>query len=302
MTDPLRQEWLDIDGQTFAAICAGNPEAPLLLCLHGFPEYSGAFEELIPLLADRFHVVAPDQRGYGRSWKPQEIAAYAMPNLVRDAGAMIARFGQGNPAAAVIGHDWGAAVAYALAFRNPGLVSRLVVVNGVHPAPFQRALAAGGAQSVASQYIDWLRADGSERALVENDHARMFRIFSEHMDMSWMTPARRARYRNAWGDMKGVRGMVNWYRASALKLARPGAPLPKAALPRLDPEALRVHMPHLVIWGENDTALLPEARDGLHEYCDDFRGVVTVPGADHWVLHQKPQDVARHLLAFLETS
>ena len=298
MPDALKTERLTVDGQTFSALTAGDPEKPLILCLHGFPEYSGAFEDILPFLAGEYFCVAPDQRGYGGSWKPAEVAAYAMSELMADAAAMIAHFGRGKPAAAVIGHDWGAAVAYALAFRHADKFERLVIANGVHPVPFQNALAAGGAQSAASQYIEWLRADGSESALVAEDHARMFRIFSENMDMSWMTPEKRQGYRDAWGDVDGVRGMVNWYRASALKVAKPGVPLTPDALPRLNPKHLRVSMPHLLLWGLEDTALLPEARQEIERFCDNIE-IHEIEGADHWLLHQQPERVARLVLDFL---
>lgn len=294
----LRQVTYDIAGHEFAAVSAGDPKAPLILCLHGFPEYSGAFEDLLPLLAERFHCVAPDQRGYGKSWKPEGVAAYAMPELVRDAAATLAHFSPERPAAAVLGHDWGASVAYALAMRSPDRMARLIVANGVHPGPFQRALAAGGAQTAASQYIPWLRRAGSENVLSADDFAQMFESFSAGMDMSWMTPERRAAYKAAWGDAAGVRAMVNWYRASPLKVSAPGQPLDPAELPQLDPDRLRISMPHLLVWGRKDTALLPESHAGLSDYCDALE-YVEIPDADHWILHQKPEQVAAHILRFL---
>ncbi len=277
---------------------AGDPQAPVLLCLHGFPEYSGAFDDLIPHLEEHFFLVAPDQRGYGQSWRPAEVEHYAPAALVADAAAILKHYCSDRPAAAVLGHDWGAAIAYGLAFRHADLFERLIIANGVHPIPFQRALAAGGAQSAASQYINWLRAEGSEDRLAENDHARMMGIFSKHMDMSWMDGAKLAAYRAAWGTAEEVRGMVNWYRASTLQVADPGTPLPAETLPKLPPQALRVPMPHLLLWGEEDTALLPECHAGLEDLCDDLTRI-TLPGADHWLLHQKPAEVARHILQFL---
>lgn len=277
---------------------AGDPQAPMILCLHGFPEYSAAFDALIPHLSDRYFLVAPDQRGYGQSWRPAEVGHYSPAALVADAAGVLRHFSPDKPAAAVLGHDWGAAVAYGLAFRHPELFDRLIIANGVHPIPFQRALAAGGKQSEASQYINWLRAEGSEEKLVENDHARMMGIFSKHMDMSWMTAAKRAAYRAAWGDADQLRGMVNWYRASFLKVADPGTPLPPEELPNLPAQALRVPMPHLLLWGEDDTALLPECHEGLEAFCDDLIRV-SIAGADHWLLHQKPAEIAEHIRRFL---
>lgn len=287
--------FFDIAGKRFHALTAGDPQAHCLLFLHGFPEYCGAWTDVIPHLADHFYCVAPDQRGYGQSWRGGEVADYQAKHLARDAIAMIDRFGDGR--ATVIGHDWGASVAYAVAMRAPERVSRLIIANGVHPATFQKALASGGKQSEASQYIEWLRAPGSEDALVAGDFEKMFGLFSRHMDMGWFTDAKRADYAAAWRDAAGVRGMVNWYRATPLQVAKPGAQIPPQDLPPWDPDALRITMPHLLLWGMNDVALLPEARSGLEDFCDSLK-VVEFPDADHWIPHQKPVEVARAIAAF----
>lgn len=286
-----------INGHGFFAHTAGDPDRPLLLFLHGFPEYCGAWDEVLPLLADAFYCVAPDQRGYGRSWKPEGVEDYATKHLVADVAAMIDHFGRGR-AAALIGHDWGASVAYATAIRHPQKLAALIVANGVHPAPFQKALAAGGAQTAASQYITWLRGEGSEEALAKDDFARMMTLFSAKMDLGWMTPSRAQAYKAAWGDAAGVRAMVNWYRATPLLVAKPGQPIPSAKIPSWPVEALRISMPHLVLWGLGDTALLPEAREGLAEYCTDLE-ICETPAADHWITHQAPGFLAEHIRRFV---
>ncbi|MBO9479684.1 alpha/beta hydrolase [Shimia sp. R11_0] len=294
----MRSETLIIAGHDFHVVVAGDPAKPAILMLHGFPEYSGAFFDLIPHLQDDFFCIAPDQRGYGQSWRPAEVADYVPSKLIADAAAVLNHFSPAKPIAAVLGHDWGAAVAYGLAFRHPERFARLIIANGVHPIPFQRALAAGGAQSEASQYIEWLRAEGSEEKLCANDHARLLGLFSDQMDMSWMTAEKRGAYQAAWGDARQLRGMVNWYRASSLKVAAPGVPLTAEDLPNLPAEMLRVAMPHLLLWGENDTALLPESYAGLSELCEDLTQR-SIANADHWLLHQKPGEVAAQIRAFL---
>ena len=140
----------------------GDVSRPRLLLLHGFPEYSGAWSDLAPKLAHKFHCIAPDQRGYGQTGGPDEIAAYTTSALVQDMVEVI-----GEEPVTVLGHDWGSAVAYGLAMFAPQLVERLIILNGVHPVPFQRALSKGGAQTRASAYINTLRADGSETHLAQ---------------------------------------------------------------------------------------------------------------------------------------
>jgi pimeloyl-ACP methyl ester carboxylesterase len=290
---------IEANGLAFHCLTMGDRDAPLMLMLHGFPEYCGAWEEMMPRLAGDFFCVAPDQRGYGQSAKPEGVAAYTGGKLAADSAAMIAHYRPGGAAAAaVFGHDWGASVAYALAMRAPQLVERLIIANGVHPIPFQRAMAAGGDQSAASQYIEWLRAEGSEDRLAEDAFAKMETLFGATMDMSWLTPERRARYLEAWSRPGAMRAMVNWYRATPLKVARPGHPIAPADLPPMPPAAMRIAMPHLLLWGEADSALRPESRDGLAELCDDLT-VVDIPGADHWILHQRPDAVTAEVRRFM---
>lgn len=271
---------------------------PYLLCLHGFPEYGGAWTDLAAaLIALRpdLRIIAPDQRGFGQSWAPQEVADYATGKLVGDMVALIDALGA-RPAA-VIGHDWGAAVAYGLAISRPDLVARLIILNGVHPVPFQRALAAGGAQTETSQYITWLRRDGSESALAADGFARLRAMFAAHMDMGWLSGDRLDAYLAQWARPGRLRAMVNWYRASPLVVPAPG----EAAtdLPDWPLERLRVHMPHLLIWGARDTALLPEATEGLEALCADLTRV-TIPGADHWLHHQRPAEIAGAITGWLD--
>jgi pimeloyl-ACP methyl ester carboxylesterase len=281
----MRQRRIDVNGHGFHLYEWGEPGQPLILCLHGFPEYGGAWADLASHLPG-YHIVAPDQRGYGQSWAPPDPRDYATGKLVGDMVALIAQMG--GPVT-VLGHDWGAAVAYGLAMMHPALVERLIIMNGVHPAPFQNALAAGGAQTAASQYIPWLRAEGSETVLAADDFAKLRGLFAAHMDMSWLRGARLDAYKSEWARPGRMRGMVNWYRASPLVVPKPGERA--IDLPALPHDRLRVAMPHLLIWGENDTALLPEATEGLEAYCDDLTRV-SVADADHWLHHQQPARVA----------
>ncbi|MEP1588725.1 MAG: alpha/beta hydrolase [Tateyamaria sp.] len=279
----MRLSTCDLGGHDFTVREWGAPGLPKVLMLHGFPEYGGAWDALAKRLANRFHCIAPDQRGYGASFAPYDVGAYSMRNLVGDIVQLI---GEDGPVI-VIGHDWGASVAYGLATSRPDLVSHIIIANGVHPVPFQRAMAAGGAQSQASQYINALRRDGSEDVLAQDDFARLMQLFSAHMDMSWLQgdvlDAQKAIWRQS-----GLRGMINWYRASPLIVADPGVPVP---MPDLPLDRLRVHCPHLLIWGEGDTALLPISHEGLEAFAPDLTRV-SVPHADHWVMHQTPDKVA----------
>jgi pimeloyl-ACP methyl ester carboxylesterase len=288
----MQEYQTELGGRPFHIRTWGDPALPKLLMLHGFPEYGGAFAELAGELSHRFHCIAPDQRGYGQSWAPDEIAAYATSKLVGDMVQLL----DGEPVI-VLGHDWGAAVAYGLAMFQPQLVSRLIIMNGVHPVPFQRAMATGGAQTEASQYIHYLRREGSEDRLAEDNFAKLMALFSAKMDLGWLTDELRQDYLREWSRPDRLKTMIHWYRASPLKVAEPGKPIED--LPELPVDRLRVHCPHLLIWGQDDTALLPEATAGLEDFAPHLTRV-EIAGADHWLHHQKPRDVARAILDWLE--
>lgn len=195
----------------------------------------------------------------------------------------------GGGPVAVMGHDWGAGIAYALAMFRPEMVNRLIIANGVHPVPFQRALAKGGAQSRASQYINFIKTDTSHDILAANECAKLVQLFSANMDTSWLVGERLEAYKTEWLRPGRLQGMTNWYRASPLIVADPGAP--RTDLPKLPLDKLRVHCDHLLIWGMKDTAFLPEATEGLEDFCENLTRV-EIEDADHWVLHQQPDTVA----------
>lgn len=287
----MQSHHIHLSGQPFHYLTWGDPSLPPLLMLHGFPEYSAAWDELAGHLSHRFFCIAPDQRGYGQSWAPQEVGEYTGSKLVSDMAALIDALGLAP--ATVLGHDWGSAVAYGLAMMVPDLVSRLIIVNGVHPVPFQRALARGGDQAAASQYILFLRRPDAHEILAANDYEKFLALFSAHMDLGWMTPARLAAYKQEWSRPGRLNAMINWYRASPLRVPQPGEVL--TDLPEFPRDRLMVHQPHLLIWASGDTALLPEVTEGLEDYAPDLTRV-GIDGADHWVCHQKPGAVARAIL------
>lgn len=287
----MNTRWHDTQNGPVFARHWGDPDAPILLMLHGFPEYSGAWAPVAGFLQDHFHCIAPDQRGYGQTGGPDDLAAYTGGALSRDMVEVITGLGTGP--LTVLGHDWGAAVAYALAMRRPDLINRVIIANGVHPVPFQTALAAGGAQTRASQYIDWLRADGSEDVLAADNYAKLRALFAAQMDMSWLSGDTLDAYLVEWSRPGRLKTMIHWYRASPMIVAKPGTPI--TDLPDFPVDKLMIHQPHLLIWGENDTAILPEATAGLEDFAPHLTRVI-LPGTDHWLAHQKPKEMAQIIL------
>jgi pimeloyl-ACP methyl ester carboxylesterase len=293
----MQTQTLQANGIEMFARSMGDPAAPLVLLLHGFPEYSGAWDEVLPALAPRFHVVAPDQRGYARSSKPEGVDAYRIKHLVRDVLALGDLLSPAEPFA-IVAHDWGASVAYAAAIAAPSRISKLAVINGVHPGPFQRALIEDEAQRKASSYIHYLRDPRAEERFSANGFEKLFALVEHFGPQPWLTPEKRAAYLEAWSAPGALTGMLNWYRASPVLVPHPGEAVDPAKVLKLDPAQLRIRMPHLVIWGMDDRALPPSARATLPDYCDDLT-VREIAGAGHWVVHQRTEEVIGHLEAFL---
>jgi pimeloyl-ACP methyl ester carboxylesterase len=275
----------------------GDPEKPLVLCLHGFPEFWGAWREVMVELMSDFHVLAPDQRGYNLSSKPEGIEAYRTKHLVGDIAGFANRFSPDRPFV-LCGHDWGASVAYAFAFAHPERISRLVVANGVHPAAFQRAIFEDPEQRQASQYINRLRAPEADERMAENEYQRTFNMIAGFSKTGWMTSERRAEYLEAWSRPDAMSAMLNWYRASPIVVPAPDEEQSQARVLDLPDEALAVHMPHLVLWGEEDEALRPVCLQGLARYAPDLT-VRKLAGTGHWVLHERPAEVAGEIRAFV---
>lgn len=290
----MRRHAVPVGEVTLSVLEGGVAGAPILLFLHGFPEHAAAWSGLMARFASTHRVVAPDQRGYNLSDKPDGVRAYSGGRLAGDIIALIDRLG--GPVT-LIGHDWGASVAYAVAMMAPAKLSSLIVLNGVHPGPFQQALLDDSAQIAASQYIHKLRREGVEDALLADDCARMFQMLTGFSDTGWLSAEMRAEYLAAWQQPGALTAMLNWYRASPLRVPLPGE-TPHGDNPFADTARFRIRPRHLLIWGEDDPALLPVSTRGLEGYCDDLTRVA-IPGTDHWLAHQKPAEVEAAIRAFL---
>jgi len=274
----------------------GDPASPLILCLHGFPEYWAAWSGVMAELADDFFLVAPDQRGFNLSFKPQGEEAYRTKNMVADLARLADHLSPGRPFV-LAGHDWGASVAYAYAFAHPDRLTHLVIANGAHPVCFQRAILDDDGQRAASQYFHTLRAPGAAARMVENDFARTMKMLAGFSRTDWLSPDRAKAYRAAWRQPGAMEAMLHWYKSSPIVVPKPGETVSDAPLLAVAPERVSVSVPHLVLWGEDDEALRPACLEGLERYASDLT-VNRIRGAGHWILHEKPGEVAARMREF----
>jgi pimeloyl-ACP methyl ester carboxylesterase len=274
----------------------GGPEgAPAILFLHGFPESHRTWRNQLQDLARDHRVVAPDQRGFAGSDRPEGVEHYATAKIVQDAMALMDALGIEH--FTLVGHDWGGAVAWMTALHHPIRVRRLVIVNAPHPLLFQKSLVEDEAQREGSQYISFLRSPVAEAAIVGMGlETFLDNVLLSHADPTKLPAEERQHYLDDWKQPGALTAMLNWYRASGMIVPEPGeevkAPLwTQAPFPRL-------RMPTLVVWGMKDPALLPIQLEGLADLVDDLR-IVRSQTAGHFIPWEEPGTVTSAIRDFL---
>lgn len=281
------------NGIRLHAEAAGPRDGRLVILLHGFPEYWGGWiNQIGPLSQAGLRVLAPDQRGYNLSDKPKAVADYAIDLLAKDVLGIIDHFGREKTC--LVGHDWGAAVAWYVASHYPQRVEKLAILNVPHTAAINRALQKPLlGQWRKSWYIfafqtprlpEWGLRRRSFKALRDSMiHTSRPGTFSEEEFI---------RYREAWSQPGALTGGINWYRAMLRQGFRLGPKQGTAKFQR------RVTAPTLILWGDQDAFLEPVLADWSLAWVDDGR-VVHFPHATHWIAHEEADAVNRELIAFL---
>jgi epoxide hydrolase 4 len=264
----------DSGGVKIHYVTAGK--GPLIVLIHGFPDFWYTWRAQIPEWSKHHQVVAIDQRGYNLSDKPEGVENYALDRLVADVAAVIKHFGRDK--AAVVGHDWGGLVAWTLAMTRPELVERLVILNLPHPRGLYRELANNTAQREASQYArDFQKPDAAAK------------IKPERLT-SWVKDAdARKVYAEAF-KRSSIEAMLNYYKANYPR--EPYQDKPERDLPQ-------VKCPVLMIHGLGDTALLPGALNDTWKWIDAELTLVTIPGAGHFVQQDAAERVTRVMADWL---
>jgi pimeloyl-ACP methyl ester carboxylesterase len=283
----IERTFRGVNGVELHTVSAGGPDDPLVVLLHGFPEFWYEWHEYInPLVEAGYRVVVPDQRGYNRSEKPDGLDAYSIDTLAADVVDLIEI--TGRESAHVMGHDWGAAVAWDLALRYPEAVDRLGIVNVPHPTVFQRTLTSDLTQLRNSWYMFFFQLPLiPEWTTSRNDFAFFVHAMEGGSQPGTFDERDFERYRQAWSREGAVGSMINWYRALFRRQAGP---------PREQVEA-----PTLVVWGENDQALVPRMAEESVQYCSNGH-LERFPDATHWVPHEYPDRVTTLLLRHLDAS
>ena len=252
-------------------------EGPLVVAIHGFPDFWYTWRDQMEALEAEYRVAAVDLRGYNLSDQPEGVASYAMPNLVADIAAVIAA--EGEKSAVVMGHDWGGAIAWNVAMARPDLVEALVILNLPHPAGLGRELATNPQQQENSQYARNFQQPGAH----------------EHLTVEGLTgwvqdPAAREHYAAAF-ERSDFEAMLNYYKANYPRASG------DATAPA--PEFPKVQSPVLMFHGLDDQALLPGGLNGTWNWLERDLTLVTIPGAGHFVQQDASRLVSETLTDWL---
>ena len=277
--------YIETNGITLHVVQAGPQDGPLVILLHGFPEFwYGWRKQIDALAAQGFRVWAPDQRGYNLSDKPQGIAAYNLDELAADVIGLIDAAGVEK--AFLVGHDWGAAVTWWTANKYPERLEKIVILNVPHHAVMRRYMLENPSQLRRSWYIfaiqlPWL----PEQSLSADNFNGLARSIRRVGRPDAFSDEEIVEYRRAWSQPGAITAMLNWYRAIIQK--------PPQRLP-----SPRITVPTLIIWGRQDAMLEQEMAQLSVELCDDGR-LVFIDEATHWVQHEEAERVNQLISDFL---
>lgn len=280
--------YIATNGITLHVTQAGPEDGPLVILLHGFPEFWYGWRHQIDFLARQgYRVWVPDQRGYNLSDKPRGLDAYRIDELAADVIGLIDAAGRDK--AVLVGHDWGAAVAWWTALHHPRRLQKLSILNVPHPTVMQNALRGNLHQLRKSWYffyfqIPWL----PEFGLRVSNFGAAIQALRDTSRPGTFTEEDLIRYREAWSQPGALTGMINWYRAILRRQPTP-------------PPSPRITVPTLIIWGAQDKFLGRELAQPSLELCDEGR-LVFLEEATHWVQHEEPERVNQLLMEFLKQS
>lgn len=285
------------NGIELDVVDAGPRDAPVLIFLHGFPESHRTWRHQIAHFSGRFRCIAPDQRGYRNSSKPQEVSAYTPDKLIGDIFQLADALGVG--AFTIVGHDWGGAIAWGVAIGGQmnGRVIRCIIANAPHPAIFQKLLFTNETQRASSQYMRGFRDPANDALVREHGLAAILMKEVKWERAAQMEPEERDKLLTEWQDREAAFGMLNWYRASPVDVPPMDAPfdVPEGWNP---PQLPKLIIPTLVIWAMDDLALPAENLEGLDEVVGDLT-LVKVTDCGHFVPWEAPDKVNSAMDEFL---
>ncbi len=257
------------------------------LCLHGFPESRFSWRYQLPHLAQSgWHAVAPDLRGYGQSSRPLGKASYRLEALVEDVAGLFDALGARRRL--LIGHDWGAMIAWVLAMEQRLPLDGLIIMNVPHPAVFARVMRASWRQKLRSWYVAFFQIPGLPEVMMKARGGRAVTnaFVGMAVDKSRFPPDVTDVYRRNALIPGAMTAMINYYRANSDIIGHYAQASPM------------IEVPTLMVWGEDDAAIGIETTEGYEPYVRDLT-LRRLPGVSHWVQQEAPERVNAELSAWL---
>lgn len=291
----ISHEFVVVNGVRLHVSMAGRRGAPLVIFLHGFPESSLSWREYLREMSGSYFTIAPDNRGFYLSDNPAAVADYRIEKIVDDIAGLAAHYGAAK--FMLVGHDWGGIAAWHFAASHPQKLAKLVVLNAPHPTIFQQAIFSDAGQRAASQYITRFRDAATESKLqamgLENFWTM---LFGAQFAARQISADDKAQTLNGWAKPGAITAMLNWYRAADYVVPAESAPL---EMPLEQPlPALHIAVPTLVIWGMQDTLLLPCLLDGLSNYVPKLT-LEKLADAGHGLIHEKREKIIQVMKKWL---
>jgi epoxide hydrolase 4 len=287
----MQSQFIQTNNINLHVMTDGPENGTAVILLHGFPEFHYGWKNQIPALVEAgFRVIVPDQRGYNLSDKPGGISAYDVDTLAMDVVGLFDHFGIEK--ARLVGHDWGAAVAWTVAINHPERLEKLAILNVPHPDVMTDYVLRNPAQRKKSWYvfffqIPWL----VEWILGKNDFEYLAQLLKRSGHRNTFTDADIVEYKKAWSQTGALTGMLNWYRSIVRRGVR-SAFIPKTP-------ARRVHVPTIMLWGQRDVALSFDMAQPSINLCDEGR-LIFFDKATHWVQHDASEEINQQLISFMK--
>jgi epoxide hydrolase 4 len=276
----FRDEYLEANSVRLHYVTTG--QGPLILFLHGFPEFWYAWKNQLAEFGKDHRAVALDMRGFNLSEKPKELSEYRIDALVEDLRSLAHHLSP-RERFVLVGHDWGGYVAWIFASWHPEELQKLVIINAPHPATFAHLLTSDPAQQKASEYMGMFRSDQAEQVLCASEFEFLAKRVMAFGKKDGLSLEDKAEYIRAWSQPGAITGGLNYYRANNLASAS---------------ESITVNVPTLVIWGVNDPAMVPRNLVRLQEYVPQLT-VKRIPDASHWLVHSHSAEINRYIREYL---
>lgn len=291
MTLGYDSKYATLNGLKFHYVQKG--EGDLIVFLHGYPFFGASWDKLLSHFSNTYHVVAPDNRGYNLSAKPEGAENYKIELLVEDVKALIKHF-PADKKVTLVGHDWGGALAWTTAQKYPELIDKVVVINAPPYNVLLHMIVNNEEQKKSSAYMERLKSPKVEKVFAEHGPEMLWRYgFDRGYANGHLDDEFKQAFFAAWNQPGAHTGAVNWYRANVPAVAdiNDSSYWPS--------KMARVTVPSLLIWTENERTFVPAMLDVIPQYVDDL-SITVIPGSGHSPFFDKPQDVIKAMEAFFK--